>query len=174
MLYTFYHRRAYLSLPKMRKFCKLCSFGHKKSPLFLSAVGGLLLSRFYSIIWETTPEATVRPPSRIAKRRPLVHGDGRDQRALHVDVVARHNHLNALGQLDVAGNVGGAEVELRTVAVEEGSMTAAFFLGQNVNLALELGVGMNGAGLGDEPDRARSRCAVCRGAARRCCRLPSA
>ena len=27
-------------------------------------------------------------------------------------------------------------------------MTAAFFLGQNVNLALELGVGMDGAGLG--------------------------
>ena len=60
-------------------------------------------------------------------------------------MVARHNHLNALGQLDGAGNVGGAEIELGTVAGEEGGMAAAFFLGQNVNLALELGVGVNGA-----------------------------
>ena len=47
-------------------------------------------------------------------------GDGGDQGDLHVDVVAGHNHLNALGQLDVAGNVGGAEVELRTIAVKNG------------------------------------------------------
>ena len=64
----------------------------------------------------------------------LVHSDRGDQRALHVHVVARHNHLNALRQLDVAGNVGGTEVELRTVVVEERSMTAALFLLQNVNL----------------------------------------
>ena len=69
---------------------------------------------------------------------------------LHRDVVAGHNHLNALGQLDGAGNVGRAEVELRTVAGEERGMTAAFFLGQYVNLALELGVGVNGAGLGHD------------------------
>ena len=49
--------------------------------------------------------------------------NGRDQGDLHVDVVARHDHLNALGQLDVAGNVGGTEVELRTIAVEERGMT---------------------------------------------------
>ena len=52
---------------------------------------------------------------------------------LHVDVVAGHDHFNAIGQLDVAGNVGGAEVELRTIAVEERGMTAAFFLGQDVD-----------------------------------------
>src|SRR5699024_1662872 len=39
--------------------------------------------------------------------------------------------------------------ELRTVVVEERSVTAAFFLGQDVNLAGELGVGMNGAGLAE-------------------------
>ena len=47
--------------------------------------------------------------------------DGGDQFDLHVDVVARHDHLNALGKLDATGNVGGTEVELGTIAVEEGS-----------------------------------------------------
>ena len=64
-----------------------------------------------------------------------------------IDVIAGHAHLNALGQGDDAGHVGGPEVELGTVVVEEGGVTAAFFLGQDVNLALELGVGMDGAGL---------------------------
>ncbi|CAN3986970.1 ABC transporter permease, partial [Dysosmobacter welbionis] len=60
---------------------------------------------------------------------------------------AGHAHLSALGQGDDAGHVGGAEVELRTIVVEEGGVTAALVLGQDVNLALELGVGMNGTGL---------------------------
>ena len=38
-------------------------------------------------------------------------------------------------------------IELRTIVVEEGGVTAALVLGQDVNLALELGVGVNGAGL---------------------------
>ncbi len=67
---------------------------------------------------------------------------------LHVDVIAGHAHLSALGQGDDAGHVGGTEVELRTIVVEEGGVTATLVLGQNVNLANELGVGMNGAGLG--------------------------
>ena len=32
---------------------------------------------------------------------------------LHVGVVAGHDHLGALGEGDGAGDVGGAEVELR-------------------------------------------------------------
>ena len=35
----------------------------------------------------------------------------------------------------------GTEVELGTIAIEEGSVTAAFFLGQDVNLAHEVGLG---------------------------------
>ena len=53
----------------------------------------------------------------------------------------------SLGQSDYAGNVSSSEIELRTIVIEERSMTSAFFLGQNVHLALELGVRMNGAGL---------------------------
>ena len=78
----------------------------------------------------------------------LLDGDGGDQLDLHVDVIAGHHHFHAFGQLDIAGHVGGAEIELGTIAVEEGGVTAAFFLGQDVHLADEVGVRMNGAGLG--------------------------
>src|SRR5699024_10380253 len=76
----------------------------------------------------------------------LLDGDGGDQLNVHVDVIAGHAHLSALGQSDDAGHVGGTEVELRTIVVEEGGVTAAFLLGQDVHLANELGVGVNGAG----------------------------
>jgi hypothetical protein len=42
------------------------------------------------------------------------------------------------GSVDDAGHVGGAEVELRTVVVEERRVTATLFLGQDVDLGLEL------------------------------------
>ena len=77
----------------------------------------------------------------------LLDSDGGDELNLHVNVVARLAHLNALGEVDDAGNVGGTEVELRTVVVEERSMTAAFFLGQDVNLASELVRGLMEPGL---------------------------
>ncbi len=59
------------------------------------------------------------------------------------------DHLGALGELDRTGNVGGTEVELRTIAIEERGMTAALLLGQDVDLTLELGVRGNGAGLAE-------------------------
>src|SRR5690606_2594279 len=46
----------------------------------------------------------------------LVHRDRVDQLDLHLHVVARHHHLGALRQRHRTGDVGGAEVELRTVA----------------------------------------------------------
>ena len=52
------------------------------------------------------------------------------------------------GRSHYAGHVGGAEVELRAVAGEERGVTAAFFLGQDVDLGLELGVRRDRAGLG--------------------------
>src|SRR5664280_3552904 len=48
----------------------------------------------------------------------LIHGDGLDQLDLHVGVVARHDHLLALRQLDRPRHVRRAEVELRPVTVE--------------------------------------------------------
>src|SRR3954453_108119 len=70
----------------------------------------------------------------------LVHGDRLDQLDVHLHVVARHDHLRALGQVGDAGHVSRAEVELRAVAVEERRVAAALLLLQAVDLRLELGV----------------------------------
>ena len=67
----------------------------------------------------------------------------------HLNVIARHAHLSAFGQRDNAGNVSCSEIELRTIVVEERSMTAAFILGQDVNLSGEVLVAGNSAGLCD-------------------------
>src|SRR5699024_7984643 len=80
----------------------------------------------------------------------LFHSDSGQQLNAHDNVIARHAHLGALGQRDNAGHVGGAEVELRTIVGEERGVTAAFLLGQDVDLALELGVGMDGTGLSQD------------------------
>ena len=64
-------------------------------------------------------------------------------------VVARHNHFGALGEMCNTGDVGGAEVELRTITIEERSMTAAFFLGKDVNLTLKFLVRSYSTGLAE-------------------------
>src|SRR4029079_8703717 len=68
------------------------------------------------------------------------HRDRHDQVHFHRNVVTRHHHLGAFGQMHDTGHVGGAEVELRTVVAEERGMTSALFLGEDVSLGLELGV----------------------------------
>src|SRR5262249_5688772 len=78
----------------------------------------------------------------------FLHGDGLDQVHRHLRVVAGHDHLDALLQLDVAGHVRGADVELRTVAAEERRVTAALVLREDVDLGLEVSVRRDRAGLG--------------------------
>src|SRR5512139_487202 len=78
----------------------------------------------------------------------FIHGDRGNQGNLDADVVARHDHLGAGRQFNAAGDVGGTEVELRTVAVEERGVTTTFVLAQHVDLGGELGVRLDGAGLG--------------------------
>src|SRR6185437_2935211 len=77
----------------------------------------------------------------------LLHRDRHDKLDRNRDIVARHDHLSALGQADDAGHVRGAEVELRTIVGEERRVTAALFLGEDIGLSLELGVRLDGAGL---------------------------
>src|SRR5450759_3685834 len=50
---------------------------------------------------------------------PFLHGDGLNKVNPHLGVVARHDHLGALGEVHNAGHVRGAEVELRTVVLVE-------------------------------------------------------
>src|SRR5450759_383171 len=68
----------------------------------------------------------------------LLHGDRLDQGDAHLGVVTGHDHLDAFGQSDDAGDVGGPEVELRPVVVEERRVPATLVLAQDVNLGLEL------------------------------------
>src|SRR5215210_7625767 len=79
----------------------------------------------------------------------LVHGDRLDQLDLHVRVVARHDHLLALRELDRTGHVRRAEVELRAVVVEERRVPPALVLREDVDLRLELRVRRDRARLGE-------------------------
>src|SRR5690606_40776327 len=55
-------------------------------------------------------------------------------------VVARHHHLHSLRQLHRTRHVGRAEVELRTITLEERRVPAALLLRQYVHLGQELRV----------------------------------
>src|SRR5689334_21156685 len=80
----------------------------------------------------------------------LFQRDGLDEDDADLGVVARHDHLGAFRQRDDASDVRGADVELRAVVVEERRVTAAFFLGQDVDLTLELRVRSRGARCDDD------------------------
>src|SRR5512144_1722912 len=70
----------------------------------------------------------------------LVHRNRRDQLHAARHIVARHHHLDALGELHHSRHVRRPEIELRTVAVEERRVPPALFLRQDVRLRLELRV----------------------------------
>src|SRR5215208_4175646 len=79
-----------------------------------------------------------------------VHGDRLDELDGHLDVVARHHHLRALGEVGHPGHVGRTEVELRPVAVEERRVAPALLLLEDVDLGLELRVRRDRAGLAED------------------------
>src|SRR6185312_6163395 len=99
---------------------------------------------------DLTDRPSSHGPSALADSEPesLLHGHWRDQLNRQRHVVARHHHLRAAWQLRHARHIRGAEVELRTISLEERCMTAAFFLGQNVDLSLELGMRSDRTALG--------------------------
>src|SRR5215471_13308254 len=74
------------------------------------------------------------------KAQPLFERHRRNQRHFAAHVIARHHHFHSLRQLHIPGYVGGAEIELRTIAREERRVAPSFFLRQYVRLGLELRV----------------------------------
>lgn len=64
-----------------------------------------------------------------------------------VHVVTGENHLNAIGQSHITSNIGGVDVELRSVASEESTVATTLFALEDVNRALKLGVGVMELGL---------------------------
>src|SRR5882724_1755602 len=62
----------------------------------------------------------------------LFESDGCVEGDDHLDVVTGHDHLDAFGELAGAGDVGGSHVELGPVVGEEGGVSSALFLFQDV------------------------------------------
>src|SRR5919106_4756014 len=90
--------------------------------------------------------------SALSDREPeaLLHRDRLVELDPHLQVVAGHDHLHPFGQVRHAGDVGGAEVEMRLLAVEERRVPAALVLGQDVDVRHELRVRRDRAGLGQD------------------------
>src|SRR5258706_9583653 len=105
-----------------------------------------------SLLGDRDDRAGADGPATLADREALadLQGDRGDQLDAHLDVVAGHDHLGPVGQADRPGHVGRAQVELGPVAVVERGVPAALLLGQDVDLGLERGVGLDRAGLGHD------------------------
>ena len=107
--------------------------GHNKG-----AFSRLNRPRGLSMMSSTTPAPTVRPPSRIAKRRPLSIAIG----VMRVTVIVTRSPGMTIstpsGELDGTGHIGRTEVELGTVALEEWLVASALFLLEDVHLAVNL------------------------------------
>src|SRR4030042_3172720 len=82
------------------------------------------------------------------KAKFLLHGDRGDELDGQVDIIPGHHHRHTVWQVGNAGDVGGAEGDRGTIALEEGRMAAPLLPGQDVGLGLELGAGGDGARLG--------------------------
>src|SRR3954447_22145243 len=79
----------------------------------------------------------------------LIHGDRLNELDLHLGVLTRCHELAAVGELDDAGDVSRAEVELRPIAGDERRVATALLLLQAVDLRLVLGVRRDRAGLAE-------------------------
>lgn len=78
-------------------------------------------------------------------------GDGVVEGGDHLDVVAGHDGaglvVDVVGEVEGAGLVGGAQVHLRAVVLDEGRVAPALLLGQHVQRHHELGVRLDRARL---------------------------
>src|SRR5665213_404490 len=121
---------------------------------YLSATSGqqtVRAARPQALLDDLGHDAGADRAAALANREPetRVHGDRLDQLDLQLDVVSRHHHLDALGQVGYARDVGGAEVKLRPVPGEERRVTPALLLLEHVDLTLEVRVRRDRAGLAE-------------------------
>src|SRR4051812_22929039 len=70
-----------------------------------------------------------------SEAKSLFHCDLVDQLNFNRNVISRHNHFHASRKFTLTCYVGCAEVELRTVFVEERSMTTTLFFRENVHFS---------------------------------------
>src|SRR6266496_156077 len=70
--------------------------------------------------------------------QPLGHRDRGDQPHGHLGVIPRHRHLGPLRQGDLTGDVGGPEVKLRPIVIEERRVPPPLLPRQHIHLRAEL------------------------------------
>src|SRR5690625_3408645 len=99
----------------------------------------------YLIILATTPAPTVRPPSRIAKRRPSSIAIGAISDTV-ISTLSPGNTISLSSQLNRTRHIRRTEVKLRTIAGKEWRMTTTLFFGQNVHLGGEVRVRLDRTG----------------------------
>src|SRR5437588_12364986 len=80
----------------------------------------------------------------------LFHRDRGNQLDLNGNVIARHDHFDAIRQLNRPGHISGPEIKLRPVIGKKRGVTAALLLAQDIHFCLELLVRLNRARLGDD------------------------
>src|SRR5438045_9565885 len=80
----------------------------------------------------------------------LFHRDRGNQLDLNGDIIARHDHFDAIWQLDRPGYISGTEIKLRPVISKKRGVTAALLLAQDVHFRLELLVRLDRAWLGND------------------------
>mmetsp|Transcript_39757 Transcript_39757/g.81774 ORF Transcript_39757/g.81774 Transcript_39757/m.81774 type:complete len:222 (+) Transcript_39757:71-736(+) len=69
----------------------------------------------------------------------LFNSNGSDKLNVKSGVITGHYHLRSLPELQITGNIGGSEKELRAVIGKEGRVSSTFILVETVNFSLELG-----------------------------------
>src|SRR5437870_4090288 len=84
------------------------------------------------------------------KANRLFHRDRGNQLDFNGDVIARHDHFDAIWQLDRSGHISGTQIKLRPVIGKKRGVTAALLLAQDIHFCLELLVRLNRARLGDD------------------------
>src|SRR6185436_16334912 len=106
------------------------------------ATASLPLFRLGPLLDDLGDASGTHGPAALADReaQAFLHRDRRTEADGHLDVVAGHDHLDTLGQVRRAGDVGRAEVELRAIAGEERRVAAALVLEEHVDLGREVGV----------------------------------
>ena len=98
--------------------------------------------------WVTAPAPTVRPPSRMAKRLPSSRATGVMSSTSMLMLSPGMIISTPSGRMQRPGHIGGADVELGPVAIEEGGMPSALLLGQDIDLGGKAGVRLDAARLG--------------------------
>ena len=78
----------------------------------------------------------------------FIHSHRCNQFDLDIDVIAGHDHFSAFRQLNNAGNVGRAKIELGSIAIKKWRVPAAFLFGEHIRLGVEFCMRRNASGFG--------------------------